>query len=108
VSLEQVLADFREEATVLKANGHGAQADTLIRCLDAVKGGAEEYLTWLSEAEASLKSGRSKVWHRGQFANLEAQGLARWHSKRRYYRACAIPRRANQEAARMAGRRAAS
>jgi hypothetical protein len=107
MTLEQVLADAREEAAILRRNGHVAQSATLDRFVSAVLAAAEDYLTWLSEPEARLRSGYSTEWLRGRFARLQSQGLAKMDGKRRMYRAVGIPQRPNLEAARMAGRRAA-
>jgi hypothetical protein len=106
-SLEQVIADAREEAAILRRNGHAAQADTLLRFLDAVSISAEDYLTWLTEDEAHLRSGKSAKALRALFPALFAQGLAKLEGHRRRYRACAIPQRAHLESARRAGERAA-
>lgn len=106
MTLEQVLADAREEAAVLKRAGHPVQAAGLDRLCDAVARAAEDYLTWLTEADARLQSGRSVEWLRGQFPRWLDQGLARMNGKKREYRALIIPRRANISAAREAGRRA--
>lgn len=106
MTLEQVLADAREEAAVLKRAGHPVQAAGLERLCDAVARSAEDYLTWLSEADARLQSGRSVEWLRGQFPRWMDQGLARTSGKKREYRALIVPRRANVSAAREAGRRA--
>jgi hypothetical protein len=106
-SLEQVLADAREEAAVLKRAGHPVQAAGLDRLCDAVARAAEDYLTWLTEPDARLQSGRSVEWLRGQFPRWMDQGLARLNGRKREYRALIVPRRANLSAAREAGRRAA-
>lgn len=106
-TLEQVLADAREEAAILLRNGHRGQAETLERFLDAVHAAAEDYLTWLTEPDAHLRSGHSVKALRARFPALLAQGLARLDGRRRLYRACAISQRAHVEAARRAGERAA-
>lgn len=106
-TLEQVIADAREEASILLRNGHRAQAETLERFLDAVTAAAEDYLTWLTEPDAHLRCGWSVKMLRGRFPALCAQGLARLDGRRRLYRACALPQRAHLEAARRAGERAA-
>lgn len=106
-TLEQVMADAREEGAILRRNGHVGQADTLARFLDAVRLAAEDYLTWLTEDEAHLRSGKSAKALRALFPSLLAQGLARQDGRRRLYRACAVPQRAHLEAARRAGERAA-
>jgi hypothetical protein len=107
MTLEQVIADAREEAAILRKNGHTGQAETLLRFLDAVAASAEDYLTWLTEDEAHLRSGKSAKALRALFPALLAQGLAKQDGRRRLYRACAIPQRAHLEAARRAGERAA-
>ena len=56
-TLEQVIADARQEATILKRGGHVGQATYLDALLDSIRESAEDYLTWLSEADAMLKSG---------------------------------------------------
>lgn len=106
MTLEQVLADARGEAAVLRSHGHKAQADSVEKVCEAVTAAAYEYLNWLSEAEARLRSGHSTEFLRARFARWLEQGLARWDGKRRQYRAVVIPQRANREAAREAGRRA--
>lgn len=105
MTLEQVLADAREEAAVLKRAGHPVQAQGIDRLCTAVADAAEDYLTWLTESDARLQSGWSVERLRGQFARWLDQGLARMNGKRREYRALIIPRRANVSAAREAGRR---
>jgi hypothetical protein len=107
MNLEQVLADFREEAAVLKRAGHPVQAAGIERLCEAVAKATEDYRTWLNESDARLQSGRSVEWLRGQFPGWMAQGLARLNGKKREYRALIVPRRANVSAARAAGRRAA-
>ena len=106
MTLEQVLADFREEAAVLKRAGHPVQAAGIDRLCDAVAEATEDYRTWLSESDARLQSGRSVEWLRGQFPRWLDLGLARLSGKKREYRAMIVPRRANASAAREAGRKA--
>lgn len=98
--LEQVLADHRGEAQVLRANGHKAQADSIERVCEDVALAARDYLDWLDEDEAMLRSAKSRDFFRSRFPDWEAQGLAEWRKKRRYYRRIIVPRRANLEAAR--------
>jgi hypothetical protein len=107
-TLEQVLADRRGAAAVLRANGHPHDADLIEAVCDEVAGAAHEYVTRLSEAEAMLRSGRSRVWLRSRFPEWEAQGNA-WRGARgeRIYRMLVVPRHANVEAAFQAGRRSA-
>lgn len=60
-TLEQVLADCRGEAAVLRANGHGAQAASMDAVCDRVREAMRDYLDWLSEDEARLMSGRTRT-----------------------------------------------
>ena len=109
--LEDLLADFREEATVLKRNGVTQQAVTLDRFCDAVALCMDAYLDWMSEDEARLWSAWSIDKLRAHFANWEAQGLAEWEGEgrkaRRRYRRQVVPRRADTVGAFEAGKRSA-
>ncbi len=104
--LEQVLADAREEAAILDANGHPAQANRMRRLCDDVQESAIEYLTWLSEEEAMRRSNRARTWLRSQFPGWERATHARLNGRKREYRALVVPQRANASAAYQAGRRA--
>jgi hypothetical protein len=92
-SLEQVLADAKEEAAILRRAGHPAQADGLERLCGQVGRTAEAWLRWLSEADAHTKSGRSIRWLRAQAPEWEAQDLAKREGKAWLFRDCIIPQR---------------
>jgi len=106
-TLEQLLADWRGDAQVLRRQGHGCEAEQIERFADDVTRLAEDYLRWLSEDEARLRSGRSLAWLRSRFPEWERAGHARRDGQRRHYRMLVISQRANTLAAREAGRRAA-
>lgn len=99
-ALELALADAREEAAILKRNGHPAQADTLERFCDRVTRSAEPWLRWLSESDAHTKSGRSIRWLRSQAPQWEAQDLAKRVGRLWYFRDCIIPQRTHPSTAR--------
>lgn len=109
--LEDLLADFREEATILRANSQGAQAASIERVCDAVRACMASYLDWMSEQEARLWSGWSVSRLRAHFPGWDAQGLASWEGEgrkaRRRYRRQAVPRRADTVGAFEAGKRSA-
>lgn len=111
MTLEQVLADIRGEAAVLRANGHGAQASSMEAVADRVRDCMQSYLDWLTEDEAQLRSGRSATWLRAQFGRWLDIGMARWQGEgrraKRQYRRCIVPQRPNAQSAYEAGRRAA-
>ena len=106
-TLEQLLADWRGDAQVLRRRGHDREADQMERFADAVARAAEDYLRWLSEDDALLRSGRSLGWLRSHFPEWERAGHARRDGRKRWYRMLVIPQRANPLAARAAGRQAA-
>jgi hypothetical protein len=107
-SLEQVLADERGQAQVLRHNGHAHDADLIERVCDRVSRSAEEYLRFLSEPDARLRTNRSVEYLRNRFSEWESQGHAYKKGTTRYYRMLVLPPRANLSAAREEGRRAAS
>ena len=103
--IEQVLADERGQAAVLRANGHAHDAKLIERVCDRVADSLREYLTWLSEPDARLRSGRTVEWLRGRFAEWAGEGMAELRNGRRYYRAVIVPQRAHASAAYEAGYR---
>jgi len=105
--LEQVLADWRGDAQVLRRRGHEHDAALIERICEEVARAADEYLRWVSEEDAMLRSSRSRDWLRSQFPEWERMGHARRDGRRRCYRLLVIPRRANLTAAAAAGREAA-
>lgn len=105
--LAQVLADWREKAAILRANGHKAQGDSIDAVVDDVAGAAEEYLRWMSEENAVLRSGRSVAWLRRRFPAWERAGHARRRGRGREYRMLVVPVDVDHIAAREAGKRAA-
>lgn len=103
-----VLADAREEASLLRKHGHPEQAESIAKLCDEVSTAARDYLWWLSESEALLRSGRSLRWLRSHYREWEGTGNARKDDRGgRHYRALVVPQRAHRSAAREAGREAA-
>lgn len=107
--LDTVLADYSEMATTLRRAGHAHDAKLIEDFAAAVReSNAEEFLRWIGESDASLMSGRSVKWLRGQYPEWESLGHARkGEGGRREYRMIVLPRRVNLSAAREEGRRAA-
>lgn len=94
MKLDQVIADFREEATVLRANGHATQAQAVERVLDAVSSAAADWLAWISEAEAQLRSGKGADFFRVRRQAWAEDGLAEQRNGRRwFFRRVIVPRR---------------
>lgn len=102
------LADLREDLQALRRRGVAqVPIEQLEQIADDVALAAEEYLRWLSEDEALLRSGRSRRWLRREFPEWLRAHHARREGRRRYYRMLVIPQRAHTLAARDEGRRAA-
>ncbi|HET8771892.1 MAG TPA: hypothetical protein VFM71_12985 [Gemmatimonadaceae bacterium] len=106
--LALVIARWRADEDALRRCGNVVGADLLKRCADEATEAAEEWLTWLSEADAALRSGRSIPWLRARFEGWKREGHARQTGRTtRVYRAAIVPRRANLVQAAEAGRKAA-
>lgn len=99
-TLEQVLSDLREEAQVLRKHRDTRVADVMDAITDRVKRAAEDYITWLEEDDAMLRSAHSRRWFRAQFATWASEGNAKKEAGRYYYRQHIVPQRANLSAAR--------
>ena len=99
-SLEELLADYREDAAVLARRGRKCEAELMRRVADEMADAAEDHLRWLTEAHAMLRSGRPQAWFRRRRAEWYAVGHARVDSRGRWrYRQAVVPRRGNPSAA---------
>lgn len=105
--LETVLADAFAEADVLDRNGAAFAVERVRAMLAEVKGAAEDYITWLSEADAAIRRGVSRQTMASYYPAMERDGNARAAGKERQYRQCAVPRRADTQAAATRARAAA-
>lgn len=104
--LDQVIADMRAEADLLRRAGHTGQGDHLATFAARVTEATEDYRTFLSEADARLFSGLTSETLRKRFPAWHEQGHARLNAKgKREYRQLVLPRRPDVAAARAAGRR---
>ncbi len=106
-TLEQILADYREEAQVLRKHGARDVADAIERVCGDVASSSEDFTRWLSEKEAALRSNHGEAWFRKRFPQWLAEGNARSDGRVRMYRQMIVPQRAHISASREAGRRAA-
>jgi len=106
--LEVVLADFREEAAVLRRNSHVGQAETIDRVCDEVVVAARDFVQWITEGEAQLRSGRGPDYFRARRAVWEEDGLAQRRGRVWYYRRCVVERRKMLSVTRAEARRARS
>jgi hypothetical protein len=107
---EEVLASIREDAAVARRLGHEHDAKLLEQTAARFASSIDEYLTWISEADARIRSAHAPAWFRARFPEWERQGLARWNPKRpreRQYRAIAVPIAPDADSVRADARRAA-
>ena len=95
MTLEQALADAREEAATLARYGQRDVAQALEALLDKLAPPLREFLTWHDEKGAALLSGKGTGYFATRFTEWEARGLARAGRKRgeRHYREVVIPKR---------------
>lgn len=106
--LEQILADAREDAEVLKRTGHPEQALSIEQLCSQVENAAEDYIRKISIDDARLKSGLSLRQLRRRFKELADCGMAEVGPKgEMLFRACAVPQRAATATQRARGRSAA-
>lgn len=92
MTIEEQLANYREEAVILEKAGHSRDGTLLRRVADEVTAALGDYLRWLSETEASLWAGRSERWLRENYEAWELRGDARKIGRHRQYRASVLPR----------------
>ncbi len=106
--LADVIADWREDAAILRRRGEPRTAELLEQCAADVTVVAQEYTAWLSEPEAQLRSG----WTAGKVRSHARAFLHTPHvraEKKGYWlRACIVPRRAHYELMREAAQRGAA
>jgi hypothetical protein len=105
--LETVLEEWRSDVAALRKHGLEDAATSLQHRVDEVSIAAREYLEWLSESAAMLRSGRAKRWLRERFPEWEQVGHARIRGGHRQYRTIIVPCRRAVVDAYEAGRRAA-
>lgn len=101
-----MIADWRASAQASRRTGHASTAELVEQILREVAAAAEEYLRWLSEDDAMLRSGKRRAWFRKRFAEWERAEMARRAGRKREYRMLIVPQSADTLSARDAGRRA--
>lgn len=92
--LAAVLAKRLDEAAVLEKHGGAFSVAQIREFIDEIKTVGPEFITWLSEKEAMIRSGYSKGRLMAQFAQWEEQGYARKNPERpkeRQYLCAIVP-----------------
>lgn len=108
MKLEQVIGDWRASAQASRRLGVASTAELVEQIMQDVEAAAEEYLRWLSEEDAVLRSGKQRGWFRSRFPEWERAGNARRNGRKREYRMLIVPQGADTLSARIAGRLAGS
>jgi hypothetical protein len=96
-SIEDVLDVYQQEAAILARRGHVNEAHLITSICQDITAALDDYLTWLSEANAQLRSGHGIAWLRDKFSDWEAAGHARMRSGKREYRQIIVPQRRHTE-----------
>ncbi len=105
--LVTILADMASDADALERTGNLKQADYLRAAVARIRTAAEDYMTWLSEPDAILKSALSERTLRRRFRDMLDCGTARYGSKRqREYLSMCVPNRPDVQQQRARGRAA--
>lgn len=92
MTIEQLLANYSEDAAILDRSGAKELAAQKRQVVEEVTIALGDYLRWLSEAEAALWSSKSPRWLRDRFEAMVASGDARRNGRHRQYRAASLPR----------------
>jgi hypothetical protein len=85
-TLKEVLEDELRQAEVLKHNDHDHDAKLIKRICKRVSDATEDYLTFLNEPEAVLRTGRTVEFLRARFGGWERRGHAKRVGRVRSYR----------------------
>ncbi len=107
MTLEQALADWSENAQVLRKTGHEHDAELLETVIADFREAGEDFVTWLAEDDAILRSGNTQSWFRRRWALWLDQGLAKMEGGTRYYLQAIVPQRKHLSEARADARRTA-
>jgi hypothetical protein len=103
-TLESVLSEYRADAQVLRRYGATHIADVIDRILKDVESASEDFMRFISEPDAMMRSGRGIDFLRARFPAWERDGNARYERRQRFYRQVVVEHRLDLEAAREAGR----
>lgn len=90
--LNEIIANAREQANVLRLTGNAGQAEYVDQLVTQIADATEEVRKWISEADAHLRSGWSMRTLRRRFQEWLVTGHARQNArKEREYRLDIIP-----------------
>lgn len=91
---ELVLGDWLSDAQAARRMGHTHDAELIERIINDFQGSdAADWLTWLTHAEAKLRSGESESWFKRNRRRLRDMNHCVMGPKGWLYRQCAVPQR---------------
>ena len=91
--LASILGTMDEDAAVYERNGDSARAQALRARAEEIRAATAEYLTWLTEEQAGLRSGESRTRIKSLALKYVAAGHARVVGRKYLLRACIVPKR---------------
>jgi hypothetical protein len=91
--LAAILGTMDEDATVYERNGDAHRAAAIRARATEIREATAEYLQWMTEPEAMLRSGLTRAQVRRLAASHLASGHARRVARGYQLRACVVPRR---------------
>lgn len=89
--LAAILGEMDADAATYERHGDTARAAALRERATEIREACAEFLQWLTEQEAELRSGQSRVAVRRLALAHLASGHARMEHRRYYLRACIVP-----------------
>lgn len=98
MTLEESLAVARSDAQVMARCGGNYKPEAVLHLLASIERAAAPFVTWLSESDARVRSGKGVEYFRARFPAWEEAGYAELRGKVRYYRAPVVPQRARRVA----------
>ena len=104
---EDLIERWEADIVSFRRNDSDKEADGIERKLREITEAFHEYLTWISEPDAELRSGHTKEWLRDRFKPWQRSGHARKQGRVRWYRMVVVPQRERMREEYEAGLRAA-
>lgn len=106
--LATMFGDAEEEAAILDANKATFATSRVRELLREFRAAAADYITWISEREAMIRSGHKEPWLRKQFPTWERMGHAKLNDRgQRLYLRLIVPLRSDDATIRAAAAHAA-
>lgn len=93
VELAAILGTMDEDAAAYARNGDTAKAEAIRARANEIRQAARDFITWLTEDEAMLRSGESRQRVKSLALRYVAAGHAKIVGRRFHLRACIVPRR---------------